>query len=202
CGTAKQTIRTYCSPLTITPIRHFLFHNLGDGRFDDVTERAGILRTDGRGMGVIAADINRDGWIDLYVANDLCPNFLFINNKDGTFRDVSEASGAAASDSGQNQAGMGVDAEDLDDDGLPELFVTNFAGEPNALYHNDGNDFFREISASANIVKDALPDVKWGTALADFDNDRRPDMLVVNGHVDDNLPELNGGPPQAELCKV
>jgi hypothetical protein len=209
CGTPGK-IRTYCSPLSMTPARHYLFHGRGDGTFEDVTEAAGVLRTGsqgGRGMQIVAVDVNRDGWIDLYVANDLCPHFLFINNKNGTFQDVSESSGAACSESGQNQAGMGVDAVDIDDGdgdnkGLPELFCTHFAQEYNTLYHNLNGEFFTDISAAAGIVKDSLPDVGWGCALDDFDNDGLPDMFVVNGHVDNNLPVLNNGPKQAERCKV
>ncbi len=153
-------------------------------------------------MGIVAADVNKDGAIDLYVANDLCPNFLFLNKGDGTFEDVSEISGAAKSDAGVDQAGMGVDAEDVDGDGLPDLFVTNFLGEHNALYHNIDGENFQDVSAGAGVVKDSLPDVGWGCTLSDFDNDGHPDIMVVNGHVDNNLPKVNGGPPQEERCKV
>jgi hypothetical protein len=203
CGDAARRIRTYCSPLTIPPQRHFLFRNLGDGTFEDVTESAGILRADGRGMGVVAADVNRDGWIDLYVANDLSPHFLFLNRGDGTFDDATESSGAAVSGAGDYQAGMGVDAEDLTGDGLPELFATHFREDYNTLYLNLDGRTFQDISARAGIVKESLPDVGWGCALADFDNDGLPDMMVVNGHIDDNLTALTGVDiPQAEPAKI
>jgi hypothetical protein len=203
CGDTGRGIRTFCSPLSIPPERHFLYRNRGDGTFEDVTEAAGILRRDGRGMGVVAADVNRDGWIDLYVANDLSPHFLFLNRGDGTFEDLTESSGAAVSGAGDYQAGMGVDAEDLTGDGLPELFATHFREDYNTLYLNLDGRTYQDISARAGIVKDSLPDVGWGCALADFDNDGHLDMMVVNGHIDDNLTALTGTEiPQAEPAKL
>jgi hypothetical protein len=196
-------IRTYASPTQITPARHYLLRNRGDGTFEDVTERAGVLRHDGRGLGVLACDLNDDGRVDLYVANDMCPNFLFLNRGDGTFEDASETSGAAFSEAGHAQAGMGVDAEDVDGDSLPELFVTNFREDYNTLYRNLGRGLFRDISAGAGIIQDSLPEVGWGCALADLDNDGHPDILVVNGHVDDNLSAVTGlDVLQAELPKI
>jgi hypothetical protein len=186
----------------MTPTRHFLFHNRGDGTFEDVTEKAGVYKTNGRGMGIVTVDVNRDGWTDIYVANDLCPNFLFLNRGDGTFSEIGELSGAACSEAGVNQAGMGVDAVDVDEDGMPDLMVTNFQGEYNTLYHNLDGTNFSDVSSPAGIVKDALPDVGWGCTLDDLDNDGLPDIMVVNGHVDDNLPQFNGGPPQHERSKI
>jgi hypothetical protein len=202
CGDEKKNIRTYCNPLLITPTRHYLYRNRGDGTFEDRTEAAGILRSDGRGMGVIATDLNGDGRIDLYVANDLSPHFLFLNKGDGTFEDATEFSGAAASESGAYQAGMGVDAEDVDGDGLIDLFCSHFRNDYNTLYRNLGGGNFQDVSAGSGIVKDSMPDVGWGCSLADFDNDGWPDMLVVNGHVDDNLKLLNLDEPQEERAKV
>jgi enediyne biosynthesis protein E4 len=202
CGDPGKKVRTYCSPLSIPPRRHFLFWNRGDGTFEDRTEAAGILRRDGRGMGVVAADVNRDGWADLFVANDLCPNFLFLNRGDGTFEDAGEISGAACSEAGENQAGMGVDAEDTDGDGLPELFVTHFRNEYNTLYRNIDGKNFQDITASAGILQESLAEVGWGCALSDFDNDGWPDILVVNGHVDDNLAAVGQDVPYAEPSKV
>src|SRR5262249_7656955 len=166
------------------------------------TERAGVLRHDGRGMGVVAADVNRDGRIDIYVANDMCPHFLFLNRGDGTFVDVTDSSGAAVTESGHYQGGMGVDVEDLDGDGYPELFVTNFAGEYNTIHRTIDGKNFDDVSARAGIVRESIPDVGWGCALADFDNDGWPDMLVVNGHVDDNLAQLGRAGAYAQRPKV
>ena len=195
CGDPGTMTRIYCAPQTITPERHFLFRNRGDATFEDVTQSAGVLRTDGRGLGVVAADVNGDGWVDLYVANDVSPHFLFLNRGDGTFEDISASSGASASESGQFQAGMGVDAEDVDGDGRPELFATHFREDYNTLYRNIDGRTFQDISAGAGILKDSLPDVGWGCALSDFDNDGWSDMLVVNGHVDDNLPQIGRDVP-------
>jgi hypothetical protein len=189
-GDKERGVRVYCSPYSQTPVRHYLFRNRGDGTFEDVTQAAGILRVDGRGLGVIAADVNLDGWTDLYVANDGCPKFLFLNRGDGTFEDVSEESGAGFDARGGVQGSMGVDVEDVDGDGLPELLVTNFRGQYDTLYHNIDGRHFEDVTARAGIVEDTRPWVSWGCALADFDNDTFPDMLIVNGEVDDNLERL------------
>ena len=202
CGDEAKGIRRYCSPTQMTPARHYLYRNRGDGTFEDVTAPAGILRRDGRGLGVVAADINLDGLIDIYVCNDMCEKFLFLNRGDGTFEDLTEVSGAAVSESGSRQASMGVDAEDVTGDGLPELFATNFENDYNTLYRNLDGRSFQDVSASAGIVKDSLPYVGWGCALADLDNDGLPDMFVVNGHVDDNLAQLGQPIPQAEPAQV
>jgi hypothetical protein len=202
CGNSDKGVRTYCSPTVMTPVRHFLLRNRGHGTFDDVTAAAGILRRDGRGLGVIAADLNRDGWIDLYVANDMSPHYLFLNRGNGKFEDLTESSGAAASESGYYQAGMGVDAEDVTGDGLPELFVTHFRDDYNTLYRNIDGRNFQDISSLAGVVKDSMPDVGWGCALADLDSDGWPDILTVNGHVDDNLDQLGMNATQAEPSKV
>jgi len=202
CGDRARNFRTICAPTMIAPERHVLFHNQGDGTFEDRTGRAGVLRRDGRGMGVVAADLDGDGRIDLYVANDLSPNFVFLNRGDGTFEDASESSGAAFSLAGEAQGSMGVDAEDVDGDGRPELIVTNFRGEGVALYRNLGGGMFLDIAGPAGVVKRSKPYVGWGCALDDFDGDGRPDLFVVNGHVDDNLNEFGKDVPQAEPAQV
>ena len=150
------------------------------------TKRVPGPRSDGHGFGVVAADLNNDGLIDLYVANDMNPHFLFLNRGDGTFEDVSEASGAAFDSNGQAQSGMGVDAEDVDGDGLPEIYVSNFANEYNTLYLNQGKGLFYDNTPFFGLASDTMPFVKWGTALVDLDNDGWPDNFVANGHVDDN----------------
>ncbi|MDR3632191.1 MAG: CRTAC1 family protein [Isosphaeraceae bacterium] len=202
CGDKARNIPVYCSPYSITPARHHLYRNKGDGTFEETTESAGVGRSDGRGLGVIAADVNRDGRADLYVANDGCPNFLFLNRGGGKFEDVSEPSGAATNEAGDVQGSMGVDVEDVDGDGWPELFVTNFRGQYNTLYRNHGGANFQDVSAAAGIVADSLLWVGWGCSLGDFDNDGHPDMLVVNGEVDDNLKEFGQDSPFAEPTVV
>ncbi len=201
-GDVKRSVRILCSPFAMKSARHYLYRNRGDGTFEDATATAGVLRTDGRGLGVVAADVNRDGRPDLYVANDGCPNFLFLNRGDGTFDDASRSSGADTDASGQVQGSMGVDAEDLTGDGLPELFTTNFRGQYNTLYLNLDGQLFQDASRRAGIVPDSQLWVGWGCALADFDNDGQPDMFVVNGEVDDNLSALGLDIPFAEPAFV
>jgi hypothetical protein len=198
CGDKAKGVRVYCQPKWIRPTRHILFRNNGDGTFRDVTDEAGLGRTDGHGFGVVAADLNDDGLIDLYVANDKDPNFLFLNRGGGVFEDVTLTSGAGLSERGQAQAGMGVDAEDIDGDGLPELFVTNFAGEPNTLYQNLGAGSFLDVTTLKGLAVDSIPWVGWGCALADFDNDGWPDCFVANAHIDDNRHLLGEVSPYAQ----
>jgi hypothetical protein len=190
--------RVYCSPKSIAPSRHVLHRNNGDRTFTDVTESAGLGRTDGRGLGVVAADLNDDGRIDLYVANDMCPNFVFLNQGDGRFQDVTESSGAGYGPDGQIRAGMGVDAEDVDGDGRTDLFVTNFWYEGVGLFINQGGGLFEERTRTRGMFHDSLLWVGWGCALADFDNDGWPDCFVANGHIDDNLEMLGLDTPFAE----
>ena len=205
-GDTAKKIWLYASPRTITTVRHLFYHNNGNGTFTDVFDkvitkehdvedpasktkkkvRVPAPRDDGHGFGVVAADVNNDGLIDIFVANDMNPNFLFTNRGDGTFDDVSEISGAAFNKDGAAQSGMGVDAEDVDGDGLPELFVTNFANEYSTLYQNFGNGIFFDSTPNFGLASDSMPWVKWGCALADFDNDGWPDCFFVNGHVDNN----------------
>jgi hypothetical protein len=196
CG--KTSVRTYCIPTTIKPERHILYRNNGNLTFTEVTVAAGVARTDGRGFGVIAADLNGDGRIDLYVANDMCPNFLYINRGDGTFDDATESSGAGYDARGETRAGMGVDAEDVNGDGRPDLFVTNYSNEPNALFMNLGDGLFEDRTPTSGMSTDSTPWVGWGCALADFDNDGWPDCFVSNGHVDNNLDLLGYDNPYAQ----
>jgi hypothetical protein len=198
CGDKAKGARVYCQPKWIRPTKHILYRNNGDCTFTDVTDAARIGRNDGHGFGVVAADVNDDGLIDLYVANDRDPNFLFLNRGDGTFEDATMTSGAGLSESGQAQAGMGVDAEDIDGDGLPDLFVTNFSGEYNTLYQNLGKGLFLDVTALKGLAVDSIPWVGWGCALADFDNDGWPDCFVSNSQIDNNLHLLGQNSPYEE----
>jgi hypothetical protein len=199
CGDREKGIRLYCSPRSVRTVKHILYRNNGDRTFTDVTDAAGVGRGDGHGFGVVAADLNGDGRIDLYVANDLNPNFLFLNKGDGTFEDATESSGAGFDEKGQALAGMGVDAEDLNGDGLPELLVTNFTNEYNTLYQNLGQGTFMDSTPYWGLATDTMPFVGWGCALADFDNDGWPDNFVTNGHVDDNRRALGQAFDYAEI---
>lgn len=190
CGNREKNLRHFCSPRSVTPEQHALFRNEGDWTFRDVLPDLGLARKDGRGQGVVAADLNDDGLTDLYVANDMSPNFVFLNRGGGSMEDFSDLSGASHNSEGQDRAGMGVDAEDVTGDGRPELFVTNFHGEPNSMFRNDGKGFFTEITASAGFRSSGIAMVKWGTRLVDFDHDGWPDAFVTSGHVDDNLVQM------------
>lgn len=191
CGDSVKNIRTFCSPKLIPPAVHAYYENDGAGRLIDATERVGLTRDDGRGQGVIAADINLDGHLDLYVANDLCPNFLYFNDGKGAFRDLTELSGAGFDRMGNGQAGMGIECGDADRDGRIDLFVTNFSQEYNAYYQNLDQEWFLDKSHSIGLANDSIPEVGWGTRLADFDNDGWLDVFVTNGHIDDNIAEIS-----------
>lgn len=190
CGDPARGIRIYCSPRSVEPEAHVFYRNAGDGRFEEATAAAGLAVPPCRGQGVVAADINGDAKTDLYVGNDQNPNFLFVSNGDGTFRDETESSGAAYDVRGEMQAGMGVDVADADADGLLDLFVTNYEGEPNTLYRQSAGGFFNDVSRNTGLAAPSLVWVGWGAAFADFDFDGRPDLVVSNGHTDDNLHEL------------
>src|SRR5262245_2593180 len=205
CGQRDPLVKIYCSPKLHTPEIHGLFRSQGDGTFVDVAADLGIARPDGRGQGVVACDVNNDGHVDLYVANDLNPKFLFINDAAGGFIDMTEASGAAYNAEGKEEASMGVDAADIDGDGFPELFVTNFFLEHNTLFRNLGKDkrtLFQDISHGAGVAAGSLLAVGWGTAFEDLDGDGWLDILVVNGHVDDNMPQLGRNEPYAQPVRI
>ncbi len=198
CGDRARNIRIYCSPSTVEPEQSVLYRNQGDGTFFDATVESGLAVRTGRAQGVIAADLNGDGAIDLYVANDQNPNSLFLNRGKGIFEDATELSGAAYDFAGRSQAGMGVDVGDVDGDGRPELFVTNFQDEHNTLYRNQGSGLFQDISYRSGLADESLPWIGWGTALADFDLDGWLDVVVTNGHVDDNRHLLGQEGPYAQ----
>jgi hypothetical protein len=175
--------RVYCAPSVYQAQPSRLYHNNRDGTFTDVTATAGLAGRFGPALGVTTADFNGDGWIDLYVANDGQENQLWINQRNGTFKDMALLSGAALSAHGKAKAGMGVDAGDFDDDGDEDLFVTNLSGEGHDLYVNDGSGAFESASASSGLLYPTLPYTGFGAAWLDFDNDGWLDLLMVNGTV-------------------
>lgn len=179
-----KNIRVQCGPRGLLGERDWFFRNKGDGTFEEVAEKIGVSdKNKYYGLGVVFADYDNDGWLDLYVANDSSPNYLYKNNKDGTFSDVSFETGTNYSGNGDEQGSMGVAFSDYDNDGLLDIYVTNFESEQNTLYRNLGNRGFIDISATAGVAQPAKPFVGWGTAFVDFDNDGFLDLLVVNGHV-------------------
>jgi hypothetical protein len=159
-----------------------LFHNNGDGTFADVSEKAGIANPKGKGLGVIALDYDNDGRMDIFQANDAAANFLYHNNGDGTFSETALASGVAFDPNGNARGGMGVDAEDLDGDGYLEIFVANFSGETNALFHNDKDGVFTEITNKVGLGAISMPLSGFGSRFFDYDNDGLVDLFVHNGH--------------------
>jgi hypothetical protein len=183
----------FCGPVGLSGQPDVLYHNNGDGTFTDVTAKAGIRDPNYYGFGVIFSDLDNDGWPDIYVANDSQPNLLFRNNRNGTFSEVGLSSGAALNEAGRPQSGMGVAVGDYDGNGLPDIFVTNFARDTNTLYKNLGNMFFVDSTVSAGLGEISLPYLGWGTSLADLDNDGFPDIFVANGQVYPQVDGLNVG---------
>jgi enediyne biosynthesis protein E4 len=172
-----------CGPPGLPGGRNVLYHNAGDGTFEDVSERAGITRASGTyGLGVSTLDFNGDGWVDLYVANDSNPSALYLNNADGTFKDVAVAAGCAYSQDGKPQAGMGVAVGDYDRNGTVDLFKTNFAGDTSTLYANDGKGSCEDRTFAAGIGLNTRW-LGWGVGFLDLDNDGWLDLFLVNGHV-------------------
>ncbi len=163
-----------------------LYRNNGNGTFTDVTKRAGVLNPGGKGMGMACADVDGDGAPDIFVANDMTPNFLYLNRGDGRFVDRGLLSGVGYSGSGDLQSSMGADFGDFNRDGLLDLAVTNFRLEGAGLFRNEGAGLFTDISSISGIRAPTLPHVGWGIGFLDYDNDGWPDLLMVHGHVLDN----------------
>ncbi len=186
-------IPVVCGPRGLPPGRHSLYRNNGDGTFTDVSEHAGIsAATASYGMTVVAADLDEDGWPDIYVACDSTPSLLFMNNHDGTFREEGVLRGVALSDDGAEQAGMGVGIGDYDSDGHLDLLKTHFADDANGLYHNDGTGNFDDVTRATRVAVETRY-VGWGAGIVDLDNDGYPDLFVVTGNV---YPEVERKLPQ------
>ena len=178
--------RTACHPEAYTPSTGVLYHNNGDGTFTDVTQKAGVALKRGRGLGAAAADFDGDGRLDLFVANDIGPNFLYHNNGDGTFEEVASREGCAVGLNGQNQANMGVAVGDYNGDGRPDLLVTTFSNEPYTLYRNDGT-YFTDVSVPSGIAHPTRPFLGFGTGFFDARNSGLLDLFFANGHVYPNV---------------
>jgi len=182
-----------CGPRGLPTGKHSLYRNNGNGTFTDVSEQAGIARATGcYGMTVVAADLDEDGWTDIFVACDSTPSLLFMNSHDGTFREEGVLRGVALSDDGMEQAGMGVGVGDYDLDGHLDLFKTHFAEDANGLYHNDGKGNFDDLTRSSRVAVDTRY-VCWGAGMVDLDNDGYPDLFIATGNV---YPEVEHKLPQ------
>ncbi len=185
--------RVMCGPRGLKGERDHLFRNNGDGTFADVSVKAGVADAAGLyGFGVAWFDSNDDGRLDLFVANDSTPNYLYLNRGDGSFEDVSLESGTALNEDGREQAGMGVAVGDYDGDGRDDLHVTNFSDDLNTLRHNDDGRLYSETTRAAGLGI-TRPFLGWGTNFFDYDNDGALDLLVANGHVYPNLDEAGWG---------
>ena len=173
----------YCSPTVFPPTSDRLFHNEADGTFRAVTGPSGIGSVPGNGLGISTADFNGDGLVDIYVANDLTPNLLWMNQGDGVFREEALLAGCALNRDGKAESSMGVDAADLDGDGDIDLFMTHYSRETNTVYLNDGEGMFHDASDDSGLGNPSWKHTAWGTAWLDFDMDGMLDLLVVNGAV-------------------
>ena len=198
CGEKRPGYRSYCHPDEFKCTGSLLFRNNGGGTFTDVSEKSGIGKACGKALGMVAFDFDGDGWPDLFVANDAVPNFLFRNNHDGTFTETALLAEVALGYSGKPQSGMGTDSADLDGDGRPGLFVTNIDHEPNNLFHNNGDGTFTDITVEEGMGTVALATSGFGTRFLDFDNDGKLDLVVLNGHVLDNITLYHEGVAFAE----
>jgi len=199
CGPyAEKGIRGYCTPQIYAGLSNVLYHNDGNGVFSDVSHKAGIGKLLGKGLGVTVLDFNDDGYSDVYVANDSVANFLFRNNKDGTFSEVGLESGVALDENGQAQAGMGTSSGDIDGDGRQDIVVTNLDFEYLAVYRNMGKSIFEDVSTRTGVQLATRAFVGFGVGLLDFDNDADLDMIVANGHILDNAPLIRQGAQYAQ----
>jgi enediyne biosynthesis protein E4 len=180
-------VSAYCHPDSFEGTSPRLYHNNGDGTFTDVTEKAGLLNKDGKGLAVVLADLNNDGWPDIFIANDTQRNFLYLNNGDGTFKDATYTSGAGFSEEGRPEAGMSADAADVMNNGLPYLFVSHLDFELNRLYRNNGDGTFTDDTIASGIGQSDILNSAFGARFFDWDNDGWRDLLVINGHILDNI---------------
>ena len=193
CGNKLTGERWYCLPTVYKPMPSWLFHNNGDGTFTDVSKESGIAKSLGKPWGVVAADINNDGWMDLFVGNDTVPNFLFVNRGKGQFEEIGAFAGVGYNPFGLAQSGMGVDAADYDQDGRIDLLLSTIDHEMFSLYHNDGNETFTDVASSYGIASQTLMLSGMGEKFFDYDNDGNLDILFSNGHPEPNVANMVPG---------
>jgi hypothetical protein len=192
-------VNVFCGPLGLVGERDHLFHNNGNGTFTEVSARAGVSDPNGAyGWSSVFVDVDDDGWLDLLVANDSVPNFLYRNNHDGTFTDDSYMSGLALNADGRAQASMGIALGDYNRDGRVDFHLTTFSGDYKPLYRNEGDGEFTDVTARAGLLQPTVPFLGWGTGFVDFDNDGLLDIFSVNGHVYVQADEVAWGTTWAQ----
>ncbi len=187
---ALAGMNEYCYPKVYAPMASWLFHNNGNGTFTDVSQQTGIADNPGKGWGVVAADINNDGWMDLFVANDTVANFLFMNRNGKRFEEIGFTAGVAYGEQGKARSGMGVDAADFNEDGWMDLFVTNMDHELYAIYQNKKDETFDDMAAPSGIARATQLMSGWGLKFFDYDNDGNLDLFIANGHPDDLIEKI------------
>jgi hypothetical protein len=187
CGDLLSGERHYCIPTIYDPMPCWLFHNNGNGTFTDVSRESGIAKSLAKAWGVVAADINNDGFLDLYVTNDTVPNFLFANRGKGRFEEIGTLAGVGVSAFGKPRSGMGVDAADYDQDGWLDLLEANVDQEMYSLYHNDKKEMYSDVALPTGIGAATRLLSGWGLKFFDYDNDGDLDLLLCNGHPDDRI---------------
>ena len=187
CGSRSEADRSYCHPDNFKPVSDYLFHNNGDGTFTDVSVKAHIAGTPGKGLGVAFSDFNNDGHLDISVANDSVQQFLFMNNGNGTFTENAMAAGVGYTDEAKVFAGMGTDAADVDDDGKPDIITTALSNETYAYFHNNGGGTFNYDTNVSHLGEITRLYGGWGMRIFDYDNDGYKDLFLANSHVMDDI---------------
>jgi hypothetical protein len=187
CGEKKPGFRAYCHPDNYEATTNILYRNNGDGTFTDVSAKAGVAVAGGKGLGVSFADYDNDGFVDVFVANDSVQSFLFHNNGNGTFEEVGLLAGVGFNEDGKTFAGMGVDFSDYDNDGRPDVVVTDLSNERYRLFHQGGDGSFQDATNSSGVGAATLAFAGWSTGFFDYDNDGWKDIFVAQGHVMDTI---------------
>jgi len=198
CGDKGPGLRSYCHPDVYRGQPPTLYHNNGDGTFSDVSKRSGVGIKPGNGLGVVTFDYDNDGWQDIFITNDQMPNFLFHNNRDGTFREIGYSAGVAVGIDGQFEAGMGTDAADTTGSGRPDLIVTHLDQQLARLYQNLGEGYFEDATFRSKISYATFHLSGFGTRFMDYDNDGARDLFMANGHVLDNIQRYHAETTYAE----